>query len=199
MEFSRDEYWNGLPFPFPGIFLTQGLNPGLLHCRQILYCLSHQGRVCWDHLMFSFHGRCCNCRVFLVTGPACGCLHGGDVTAVGVRVPVQWPWAWGLESGPLWVSCSSCAQGAGRPAAVLGREPEMREQSCCLLGSTGQPSRLWGWVYPGVECCQLWLWAVRQRHCWGPQWQRLPGPHKPGHGTTVVPAVWLVLLDHLLL
>ena len=24
-----------------GIFLTQGLNPGLHHCRQILYCLSH--------------------------------------------------------------------------------------------------------------------------------------------------------------
>ena len=26
-----------------GIFQTQGLNPGLLHCRWILYCLSHQG------------------------------------------------------------------------------------------------------------------------------------------------------------
>ena len=26
-----------------GSSLTQGLNPGLLHCRQILYCLSHQG------------------------------------------------------------------------------------------------------------------------------------------------------------
>ena len=26
-----------------GIFPTQGLNPGVLHCRQILYCLSHQG------------------------------------------------------------------------------------------------------------------------------------------------------------
>ena len=25
-----------------GIFPTQGLNPGLLHCKQILYCLSHQ-------------------------------------------------------------------------------------------------------------------------------------------------------------
>ena len=25
-----------------GIFATQGLIPGLLHCRQILYCLSHQ-------------------------------------------------------------------------------------------------------------------------------------------------------------
>ena len=28
-----------------GIFLTQGLNLGLLHCKQILYCLSHQGAV----------------------------------------------------------------------------------------------------------------------------------------------------------
>ena len=26
-----------------GFFLTQGSNPGVLHCRQILYCLSHQG------------------------------------------------------------------------------------------------------------------------------------------------------------
>ena len=26
-----------------GIFPTQGSNPGLLHCRQILDCLSHQG------------------------------------------------------------------------------------------------------------------------------------------------------------
>ena len=30
-------------FLLQGIFLTQGLNPGLLHCRQILYHLSHQG------------------------------------------------------------------------------------------------------------------------------------------------------------
>ena len=28
----------------PGIIPTQGLNPGLQHCRQILYHLSHQGR-----------------------------------------------------------------------------------------------------------------------------------------------------------
>ena len=44
------------PWDFPGksagvgchfflqeIFLTQGSNPDLLHCRQTLYCLSHQG------------------------------------------------------------------------------------------------------------------------------------------------------------
>ena len=29
--------------PLQGIFPTQGLNPGLLPCRQILYHLSHQG------------------------------------------------------------------------------------------------------------------------------------------------------------
>ena len=30
-----------------GIFPTQGLNPGLLPCRQILYHLSHQGSPCY--------------------------------------------------------------------------------------------------------------------------------------------------------
>ena len=91
LGFSRQEHWNGLPFPspvhesekwkwshsvvshssqphglqptrflypwdFPGkstgvgchclrqrIFPTQGSNLGLSHCRQTLYCLSHQG------------------------------------------------------------------------------------------------------------------------------------------------------------
>ena len=33
----------GCHFLLQGIFLTQGLNPGLLYCRQTLYCLSHQG------------------------------------------------------------------------------------------------------------------------------------------------------------
>ena len=43
MGFSRQEYWSGFPCLLQGIFLTQGSNPGLLHCRQIIYCLSHQG------------------------------------------------------------------------------------------------------------------------------------------------------------
>ena len=42
MGFLRQEYWSELPFPSLGDFLAQGSNPGLLHCRQILYCLSHQ-------------------------------------------------------------------------------------------------------------------------------------------------------------
>ena len=33
----------GCHFLLQGIFQSQRLNPGLLHCRQILYCLSHQG------------------------------------------------------------------------------------------------------------------------------------------------------------
>ena len=38
----RQGHWSGLPSLLQGIFPSQGLNPGLLHCRQILYCLSHQ-------------------------------------------------------------------------------------------------------------------------------------------------------------
>ena len=36
MEFPRQEYWSGLPFPSSGIFPTQGLNSGPLHCRRSL-------------------------------------------------------------------------------------------------------------------------------------------------------------------
>ena len=37
MGFSRQENWSRLPFPFPGDLP----DPGLLHCRQILYHLCH--------------------------------------------------------------------------------------------------------------------------------------------------------------
>ena len=44
MEFSRQESTGaGSHSLLQGIFWTQGLNPGLLHCRQILYHLSHWG------------------------------------------------------------------------------------------------------------------------------------------------------------
>ena len=45
-----------VPIPFSrGIFPTQGLNPGLLHCRRILYHLSHQVyRLSWGgHLLLA--------------------------------------------------------------------------------------------------------------------------------------------------
>ena len=44
MGFSRQECWSGFShFLLQGIFLTQRLNPGLSHCRQTLYRLSHKG------------------------------------------------------------------------------------------------------------------------------------------------------------
>ena len=33
-----------------GIFPTEGLNPGLPHCRWILYCLSHQQSHFWAYI-----------------------------------------------------------------------------------------------------------------------------------------------------
>ena len=43
MESSRKKYWSRLPCLLHVIFLTQGLNLGLPHCRQILYHLSRHG------------------------------------------------------------------------------------------------------------------------------------------------------------
>ena len=48
------EYWNGLPFPSPGDLPDLGVEPGLLHCRQILYQLSHQGSNSFSTPKFSY-------------------------------------------------------------------------------------------------------------------------------------------------
>ena len=40
---------------FQEIFPTQGSNPGLPHCRQILYCLSHQGSFCFHATLNTSH------------------------------------------------------------------------------------------------------------------------------------------------
>ena len=37
LEFSKQEYWVACHSLLQRIFLTQGLNLGLLHCRWILY------------------------------------------------------------------------------------------------------------------------------------------------------------------
>ena len=55
MGFSSQEYYSGLPCPSPGDLLTQGLNPGLLHCGQILYHLSHQGSHSWWKLLLNLN------------------------------------------------------------------------------------------------------------------------------------------------
>ena len=51
MGFSRQEYWSVL---LQGIFPSQGSNPGLPHCRQILYHLRNQGRP-WILEWVAFH------------------------------------------------------------------------------------------------------------------------------------------------
>ena len=43
MEFSSSNIGVGSHSLLLGIFPTQGVNPGLMDCRRILHCLSHQG------------------------------------------------------------------------------------------------------------------------------------------------------------
>ena len=55
MGFSRQECWSGLPFPSPGDLSTQELNPGLPHCRQTLYRLSHHCEVMMSQSLSRVH------------------------------------------------------------------------------------------------------------------------------------------------
>ena len=49
MGFSSTRTRVGCHFLLQRVFLTQGSNLGLLHCRQMLYCLSHKGSPVYMH------------------------------------------------------------------------------------------------------------------------------------------------------
>ena len=51
-QFSKPEYWSRLSL-LQGIFPTQGSNPGLPHCRWILYQLRQKGSLCHRFSQFS--------------------------------------------------------------------------------------------------------------------------------------------------
>jgi len=47
IEFSRQKYWGGLPFPSPGIFPTQRSNPCLLHLQVDYFTAEPPGKPCF--------------------------------------------------------------------------------------------------------------------------------------------------------
>ena len=65
MELSEQEYVVSCHSLLQGIFLTQGLNPDLLHCRLTLYSLSHQGLTMMSTMLTSTPALLCFLR-FLV-------------------------------------------------------------------------------------------------------------------------------------
>ena len=83
------------------IFPTQGLNPGLLHCRQILYKLSHKGNplseLSWTNLLIHPY-----CSFFISEienkefsgGPVVRtqCFHCSSTSTCGTQIPhAVWP------------------------------------------------------------------------------------------------------------
>ena len=43
VEFSRQEYWSGLPFPSPGDLPSPGIKPGALELQVDVYCFNYYG------------------------------------------------------------------------------------------------------------------------------------------------------------
>ena len=78
MAFSVQEYWSELHLPFRGIFPTQGSNPGRLHCRRILYRLSHWGGP------FYFPHLCVSASSQLAWPPQGEPLQGGESASNGI-------------------------------------------------------------------------------------------------------------------
>ena len=82
MGFSRKNAEMGCHFLLQGIFPTQGTNSGLLHCKQILYQLSHKGSpriMVW--VAYSFSRRSSRPR----NQTRVSCIAGGFFTSWATR------------------------------------------------------------------------------------------------------------------
>ena len=99
-----------------GIFPTQGLYPGLLHCRKILYQLSHQGspRIL-EWVVYPFSSGSSQPRI--QTGDSC--VVGGFFTSWAASGSFELPWLWGWDT-----------MGIDRVESVLQRGALQALQNC---------------------------------------------------------------------
>ena len=79
MEFSSKNTGVGCHFLLQGLFPTQGSNPGLPHCRQTLYPLSHQG----SHHGISVFIKGVSQVALVVKNPSANAGDGGLVSGSG--------------------------------------------------------------------------------------------------------------------
>ena len=97
MEFSRQNTRVDSLFLLQGIFPNQGLNPGLLYCRQILYQLSHKGspRIL-EWVAYSFSRGSSLPRNW--TGVSC--IAGEFFTNWAIREALSISWCWQMWHFP---------------------------------------------------------------------------------------------------
>ena len=99
MGFSRQDYWSGY-FLLQGIFPTQGLNLGLLHCR--LYHLSHQG----SPIKFCIHSKY---RMFSSGDPELHLQKSHFQIKLHSQIPALQPWAYfGGDTSTHYTEYMSC-------------------------------------------------------------------------------------------
>ena len=94
----------GCHFLLQGIFPTQGLNPGLSHCRQTLYHLSHQGSpkmscCCQDASVVSTLCDPMDCS--LPGFSICGILQARTLEWVSISFSNAWKWKVKVKSFSL--------------------------------------------------------------------------------------------------
>ena len=160
MEFSRQEYWSGLPFPLQGIFPTQGLNLGLPHYKQMLYHLSHQGsprlglEVKWSEVAQSYLTLCNPVDCSLPGSSIHGILQARILRNPYILSPVE-TLTWGWD---------------GKWSLLEGDEVQGQTHLVCPVKQLFHPLKQKNKNRTWVEH-QIWVWREEYGQCAGFQSQ----------------------------
>ena len=133
---------------FQGISLIQGSNPGLLHCRQILYPLSHQGipSPLWAPVYLSVEWLTKLDTLFQWNNPV-----GGEEGHQGPKwmrypTPPRQGTDWTGSHDSLWGDIS-----AARIRKRLGKVGGLRKPTASSLREGENPSRTCSWSWVSVQ------------------------------------------------
>ena len=116
----------GCHFLLEGTFRTQGLNPGLRHCRQIIYCVSHRRSSICEAIL----------NIFVFCSTVYICLLIYSVCKGGISLVVQMiknlPASNVGDPGSISGSGRPCGKGNGNPLQDFCLKNSMGRRACGL-------------------------------------------------------------------
>ena len=155
-----EKYWSGCHFLLQGIPPIQGSNPRVLHCRQIIYCLSHQGAF---HVLANINNAAVNTEVQIISETVISFpleIYPGVKLLGGMVSTVSFFIFWGTSTHfPQWLHQFTFPPTVHKGSLLSTSSPTL---VICYLFHDSQSNRceviisLWfDWHFPD----DYWCWA----------------------------------------
>ena len=141
MAFSRQEYWSGVPFPFPGNLPDLGIEPGSPALQEDSLLSEPPGKPMFTYMIYLFihhQGPCMVWEYVSSWAPLLGQLNLAHIPCWLCNAPMTWErlvhsFQFCLN---LWLQWRLCSQGVVRMWLVISQMETCMDCLLCVLNNT---------------------------------------------------------------